>query len=234
MSSFRLFSVDILRSVQPDPTAPAWRTWVDQLFRIFNGARFQIYLWTFNAGDLVLSPWMQRQKHFCCKTLNPEMDRVIWSNTLQRYFLIEPIAKIFLSERLKGFFISIDWHDNVSGRTWANAWSWNRFCVSWPTYQMEDVSQTYQVEEVPSLVGGRNMGKGMGRALARKKLRNSRLLSSREGFTNSFWSKTAAGQRFAKKTLEWDKMAEVAVLVKVVKSYLIYTGYIWEISHVTN
>ena len=30
------------------------------------------------------------------------------------------------------------------------------------TYQMEDVSQTYQVEEVPSLVGGRNMGKGMG------------------------------------------------------------------------
>ena len=51
---------------------------------------------------------------------------------------------------------------------------------------VEDVSQTYQVEEVPSLVGGRNMGKGMGRALARKKLRNSRLLSSREGFTNSF------------------------------------------------
>ena len=51
---------------------------------------------------------------------------------------------------------------------------------------VEDVSQTYQVEEVPSLVGGRNMGKGMGMAWAKKKLRNSRLLSSREGFTNSF------------------------------------------------
>ena len=27
---------------------------------------------------------------------------------------------------------------------------------------VEDVSLTYQVEKVPSLVGGRNMGKGMG------------------------------------------------------------------------
>ena len=157
------------------------------------------------------------------------MDRMIWSNPLQRYFLIEPIAKIFLSGRLKGFlYRSIDTTmfqgepGQMPGRGIDSAFL--------DQEDVEDVSQTYQVEEVPSLVGGRNMGKGMGE----KKPRISRLLSSREGFTNSFWSKTAAGQRFAKKTLQWDKMAKVAVLVKVVKSYLIYTGYIWEISHVTN
>ena len=81
-------------------------------FTWHSGSLFK-YMCQHQAADIpAFSHWVQRQKSFCNKTLIPEIDHMIWSVSLKRYFFY-----------LRTHDISI-----FAGKTWANVWLWSRVC----------------------------------------------------------------------------------------------------------